>query len=121
MSGFEHLVPGFKEKAEIVEQVVEAAPDKKKARDMLNSGMTREQAVKYGQALGESEAERRRETGKERDDRIRRAMAYAAWEFDGRPQGMIEHLREFGVEVKLTGSLEREASKRLLGKESKAK
>ena len=120
MSGFDSLVPGFKEKVKIAEEIVEAAPDKKKARETLNEGMTREQAIKYGQALGESEAERRRETGEERDIRIRRAMAYAAWEFDGRPPGMIgKHLREFEVEMNLTDSLYRGASQPIKKKEKK--
>lgn len=121
MSGFDQLVPGFKEKVELAESVIEARPkeQQEKMREVMRGDMTREQAVMYGQALGESEAERRRETGADKDQRVRRAMAYAAWEFDGRPQGMIEHLREFGVEVKLTASLDREASKRLLRKEKK--
>lgn len=114
---YDELVPGFKEKVVVAEAVVAAAPNQEEARDALHQNMTRDEAVKYGQALGESEADLRRETGESRDSRIRRAMAYAAWDYDGRPQGMIEHLREFGVGIQLTGSLDREATKRLLKKE----
>jgi hypothetical protein len=47
----------------------------------------REAAIEHGRQLGEDEANKRNETGEERDNRIKRAMAYAAWEYDGRPLG----------------------------------
>jgi hypothetical protein len=50
-------------------------------------GLTREQAIEEGRQLGENEANRRGEIGEERAGRIERAMAYAAWDFDGRPSG----------------------------------
>lgn len=46
---------------------------------------TREEAIERGRKLGEDEAYRRREIGEEAESRIARAMAYAAWEFDGKP------------------------------------
>lgn len=44
---------------------------------------TRAEAIERGRKLGEDETYRRRETDKE--SRVARAMAYAAWEFDGKP------------------------------------
>lgn len=49
---------------------------RKKARDA---------AIAHGRLLGEDEAKRRGETGWVRENRIERAEAYAAWEFDGKP------------------------------------
>jgi len=65
------------EYAEIVEEPLPAAPE---IRDL-----SREQAIEYGRRLGENEADRRGETGAIREERIQRAMSYAAWDFDGRP------------------------------------
>lgn len=56
----------------------------------------RDAAVLRGRLLGESEAARRGETGQDRDDRVKRAMAYAAWEYDGKPTDG-SHMREMGV------------------------
>jgi hypothetical protein len=42
-------------------------------------------------------------------------MAYAAWDFDGRPAGTA-HLEEFRVGVEITPSLERAVFSRLLKK-----
>lgn len=71
-------------------------------------GWSRAQAVDYGRKLGEDEASRRRETGADREQRIKRAMAYAAWDYDGRPASSEKQRKEFGAEgSKLTPSLER--------------
>jgi hypothetical protein len=72
-------------------------------------GKTREEWVAYGRALGEDEVKRRRETGEEADQRVRRAMHYAAWEWDGKPLGKsAEYHKEFGIrELNLTMSHDR--------------
>lgn len=108
------LVPSFKEP----ETPTKSEPAPRKNKPETNSA--RDRAIAYGKELGEAEATSRRETGEEREVRIRRSMAYAAWEFDGRPGKQSDYNKEFGVdELKITGSLDREASKRLLRKEKK--
>ncbi|HKZ42718.1 MAG TPA: hypothetical protein VJ044_17275, partial [Candidatus Hodarchaeales archaeon] len=85
----------FHEKVELVEGAIEAGgtPARREAlRTGLFKYLTREQAIAYGSALGENEAERRRETGAVRESRVKRAMANAAWEWDGKPEGTA-HLR----------------------------
>lgn len=68
----------------------------------------RRKAVEHGRALGTHEADSRRETGSDREQRIRRAMAYAAWEFDGKPLSSKHQREEFGVlGPDVTPSLER--------------
>lgn len=58
----------------------------------------REVAIERGRVFGEDEADRRGETGRERETRMRRAMAYAAWEYDGRPLGQGDRYQEeFGL------------------------
>lgn len=57
---------------------------------------SRDAAILHGRLLGEQTAKERGETGDDRDRRIRRAMAYAAWEYDGKPDGGA-HLVEFDV------------------------
>ena len=64
--------------------------------DALRRSKTRDEAIAYGAALGADEADRRKETGADREGRVARAKAYAAWEWDGKPAGGA-HLREFGV------------------------
>lgn len=55
-------------------------------------------ATDYGRTLGEDEAHRRNESPDWAESRVRRAMAYAAWEFDGKPVGRgAEYRREFGI------------------------
>jgi len=77
-----------KEKAKIVASVSTAADLEAK----------RKAAIVYGRLLGEDEAERRHESPDWADSRIRRAMAYAAWEFDGKPVGRgAEYRKEFGI------------------------
>ena len=98
------------EKARIVGSVSTAAELKAK----------RAAAIEYGRRLGEDEADSRGETGDWKESRIKRAMAYAAWEFDGKPPGGA-HLREFGIENDLTGSLDRAVFARLLTKASDLK
>lgn len=62
----------------------------------LRSRLTREQAIEQGAKLGANEADRRGETGLEREQRVARARAYAAWEYDGKPTDG-SHMREMGV------------------------
>jgi len=69
-------------------------------------GLSRAQAIEVGRRLGEDEATRRRESEEHRRERVNRAMAYAAWEYDCKPAGRA-HLKEFGVTTELTPSLER--------------
>lgn len=81
----------------------------------LRKGDTRDQAIARGAQLGEDEADRRRETGRDREQRIARASAYAAWEWDGKPSSSAAQRKEFRVaETELSGSLERADSPRLL-------
>ena len=55
-------------------------------------------AVLTGRLLGEHEAARRGESGLEREQRIARAMGYAAWEWDGKPLGAgPRYAEEFGI------------------------
>lgn len=68
----------------------------------LRNRMTRDQAVLFGARLGENEADHRGETGLEREQRVARAKAYAAWEYDGKPANG-HYDQEFGVG--LTGEL----------------
>lgn len=63
--------------------------------------------IEVGRLAGRLEAESRREDGEAAEMRIKRAMAYAAWDFDGRPENNA-HLIEFGLgESSITPSLER--------------
>lgn len=48
-------------------------------------GLTREEAIEYGARLGADTADQRGEVGEMRAERIERAKAYAAWDYDGRP------------------------------------
>jgi hypothetical protein len=57
-------------------------------------GLTREQAIAHGRKLAEDEnvklrARRADYTKEQAEDRILRAEAYAAWEYDGRQAGTI--------------------------------
>lgn len=77
-----------KEKARIVSSVRTAADLAEKRR----------QAIEHGRVLGEDEAHRRNEVGEWAASRVKRAMAYAAWEFDGKPLGEGARYRaEFGI------------------------
>ena len=57
----------------------------------------RDAAVLLGRLLGEQTARERGDTGKDKEQRIARAMAYAAWEYDGKPVSSALQRREFGV------------------------
>lgn len=95
------------EKARIVGSVSTAAELAEKRR----------KAVEHGRALGTHEADSRRETESDREQRIARAMAYAAWEFDGKPLSSQAQRKEFGVSEQATrGSLERALSSRIFNK-----
>ena len=66
--------------------------------EVLRRGKTRQQVIEYGRLLGEDEARRRHENTEWADSRIKRAMAYAAWEWDGKPIGRgAEYRKEFGI------------------------
>jgi hypothetical protein len=68
------------------------------ASDAAKRGLTRQQAIEEGRRFGEDEARRRNESPEWADSRIRRAMMYAAWDYDGRPIGRgEEYLEEFGL------------------------
>ena len=61
-------------------------------------GLSREKAIEVGRMLGLSEAAHRNESKDWADSRIKRAMAYAAWDFDGRPLGDgAKYRKEFGI------------------------
>lgn len=63
--------------------------------------------IEIGRLAGSLEAKSRREDGDAAAARIKRAMAYAAWDFDERPEGTA-HLVEFGITAStVTPSLER--------------
>lgn len=47
--------------------------------------MTREDAVRAGRLLGEDECRRRGLEGEEAADVVERAVAYAVWDWEGRP------------------------------------
>ena len=88
---------------DVVDPFAEPTPAAPEIRNL-----TRDQAVKYGRQLGEHEANRRRESGTDREQRIKRAMAYAAWDYDGKPLSSESQRREFGViDSPVTPSLER--------------
>ena len=57
----------------------------------------RDAAVLLGRLLGEQTARERGDTGKDKEQRIARAMAYAAWEYDGKPVSSAKQRKEFGV------------------------
>lgn len=62
----------------------------------LRRSVSREQMVfRAGQAAAEVSV-RRGESRLDREGRVARARAYAAWEWDGKPEGDA-HLEEFGV------------------------
>lgn len=70
----------------------------------------REVAIERGRALGEDETRKRGETGQEREIRIKRAMAYAAWEYDGKPLGQGDRYQtefKLGILGELQSSLQR--------------
>ena len=48
-------------------------------------GLAREEAIEIGRRLGADTARQRGEVGEVAQERIERAMAYAAWDYDGRP------------------------------------
>lgn len=50
--------------------------------------MTRSEAVERGRRYGTETATQMNEVGAKRDGRIRRALEYAVWEFDGKPSGL---------------------------------
>ena len=108
MSEYDSLVDdeNFRAKVALTEDAIEAHPLADELRSQVFKNMTREQAIAYGRAHGENEADRRRETGEARDLRVRQAAAYAVWEWEGKPAGDA-HLREFGITREVTGSLER--------------
>lgn len=66
--------------------------------EILRRGKTRAGAIEHGRLLGTDEARRRNEEKEWADSRIARAMAYAAWEWDGKPIGKgSDYRKEFGL------------------------
>lgn len=76
--------------------------------DEKETAQARLDAIEVGRLAGKLEADSRRETGEIAEDRIKRAMAYAAYDFDGRP-AESNHMAEFGLKAGhgATPSLER--------------
>lgn len=73
-------------------------PDAPIVSEYEKRGLTRQQAIDYGQQLGEDEARQRNEPPDWAESRVKRAMAYAAWEFDKKPVGKgAEYRKEFGI------------------------
>ena len=67
--------------------------------DYVKRGLSREEAIEEGRRLGGDPAD---------VDRVRRAMAYAAWDYDGRPASSKSQLEEMGVaSTNITGFIER--------------
>ena len=64
---------------------VDLSDEKPITSEAEKKGLTREQAIAWGRRLGEDEANRRGEIGTIRAERVARAEAYAAWDYDGRP------------------------------------
>ena len=59
---------------------------------------SRNEAIETGRLIGERDADSRGEEKDLKDGRVRRAMMYAAWQFDGRPPGnAAQYEAEFGV------------------------
>lgn len=82
-------------------------------RPELRAG--REEALALGRRYGEDEATRRGEEGEAREQRVARAVANAAWEFDGKPDDRGDSYRgEFGIKGMRPGQ-----SVRLLGSDQK--
>jgi hypothetical protein len=79
--------------AESAEQQADRAEQRKLAAVRVQG---RDAAILRGRLYGEQTADEKGERGLLREERVRRAMAYAAWEFDGKPSGGA-HLREFGL------------------------
>lgn len=111
MSEYGEVAGSLDAKAEqAVERKTEAVREK----------MTRAEAVEIGRRLGAGEAASRGETSDTKEQRIRRAQAYAAWEYDGRPVSSQAQRIEFEVShSEVAGSLERAPFVRLLRKEKK--
>lgn len=75
--------------------------------DEKEKAQARLDVIEVGRLTGKLEARSRREEEEIAEDRIKRAMAYAAWEFDGRPESS-GHGAEFGVRMTaVTDSLDR--------------
>ena len=73
-------------------------PDAPIVSEYEKRGITRAQAIEHGRLLGEDEAKRRNESKDWAESRIKRAMMYAAWEYDGKPLGKgVELRKEFGI------------------------
>jgi len=77
--------------------------------DEKEKAQARLDAIEVGRLAGRLEAESRREEGEIAEDRVKRSMAYAAWDFDGRNDDP-GHAKEFGISpTSATPSLERPA------------
>jgi hypothetical protein len=95
-----NLPEQFIERLESSDAVTEAEKEKMVASVSTAADLDakRKAAIDYGRQLGEHEARDRNETSDWAQSRIKRAMAYAAWEFDGKPMGRgAEYRKEFGI------------------------
>jgi len=89
--------------------------------DLLHNEF-RDEAIAEGRRGAGIEADLRGETGEVREERIHRAEAYAAWEFDGRPDGEDDRYRiEFGLPVRVPMGIDRVAGKANFKEERKKK
>jgi len=78
-----------------VEPELKQAPPSSKAREISDrlerakvegrKRMTREEVIELGRRHGEHGADLAGETGVDREARIRRAVDYSLWEYDGKP------------------------------------
>jgi len=68
--------------------------------------LTRAEAIEHGRLLGEDTVRILGEEPRAAKQRVSRAMAYAAWEHDGKPDDFKPYRKEFrigGAEVLLSG------------------
>lgn len=73
-------------------------PTSSAAPDDPTFGERRDAAIEVGRRMGEETATKQGEPADVAAQRIARAMAYAAWEFDGKPAGVwTEYCAMFGV------------------------
>lgn len=73
------------------------AERKAASREAARASEGRAAAIEQGRLLGADTARSLREDTHQSAQRTARAMAYAAWEFDGKPDGWDAYVKEFGV------------------------
>lgn len=67
------------------------------SRDETRIAERRLEAIEHGRLLGEDTARSLREDERQTVQRTARAMAYAAWEFDGKTESWDRYAVEFGL------------------------